>query len=418
MDMTEPQAALWGGSLWDGSLACLFAALDEACRQGFLPRRRDRAGPPERAVSFAGAGEGGKGPPQMELFADPEVPAAGNREEGCGGPGKPAPSQKVFPALRDSGSPSGSFSAALLYGLSVNAFDALVHAWMSELPIEAELLRFAWKVIRAAREEARRKGPPDPPPRPALPVEPAGTPGPAGTGTPAGTAAIYGHAWAALPEARLGAEKAASNRGDPDVRVVLEAAYKVRRETDRLMGLLRFSPCPRGGIPGAAVPSGGADVPAGTAAIHGHAGGSGAPVYIARCSPDHHILPALAEHFTQRFGECPWAIIDEKRNLVLAREPGEEARLFPLHTGHPESSGIFPPGGSPGPGKSPAAGKSAPPDTPAGSGNPEDCGNYFDCFEALWRNYHRSINNPDRNNPALQRQFMPRRYWKYLPELR
>jgi probable DNA metabolism protein len=230
-----------------------------------------------------------------------------------------------------------AWHAALLYELSVEAFDALVHARMSELPIEAEMGRFAGKVISAARQGAEL----------------------------AGAAPEQNPRWAALPEARRGAEQAAVDRSDPDVRGVLEAAYKVRREIDRLRGLLRFRPCPRRGVSGGDNP------------------GPGGPVYVARCSPDHYILPGLAEHFTRRFGECPWAVVDEKRNLILAREPGGEARLFPAHSG----------------GRSP------------------DGGGLEDEVEDLWRNYHRSVNNPDRNNPALQRQFMPRRYWKYLPEL-
>jgi hypothetical protein len=252
----------------------------------------------------------------MELFAV-AAPA--------GGPGFPAPDLRGGP------------SAALLFELSANAFDAVVHAWMSELPLKAEIIRFAGKVIAAARAAAARGE--------------------------AGAVAVQSPGWAARPEARRGAENAAFDRGDPDVRAVLDAARKVERETDRLMGLLRFTPVNR-------------------------RGGAGGPVYVARCSPDHYVLPGLAEYFTRRFGACPWAIIDEKRNLILAREGGGEARLFSA-AGKAGLSGAFCPGGS-GP----------------------------DPFEELWRNYHTSINNPDRNNPVLQRQFMPRRYWKYLPELR
>jgi len=36
---------------------------------------------------------------------------------------------------------------------------------------------------------------------------------------------------------------------------------------------------------------------------------------IARCEPDHLVLPALGPHFRERFGQTPWAIIDEKRRL-------------------------------------------------------------------------------------------------------
>ena len=155
-------------------------------------------------------------------------------------------------------------------------------------------------------------------------------------------------------EARTAATQAAFDRGDPDVLAVLKIAYKVQVEVHRLTGLLRFSP---------------------------EQGGE----YVARCSPDYFILPALAEHFTLRFGETPWAIIDEKRRLCLRREKGGDARLVPLP---PEFS----------------------PSTPAARKHPDDS------WEDLWRLYHKSINNESRNNPRLQRQFIPERYQKYLTE--
>ena len=357
--MTEPEAAQW-----DGSLESLFAVLDEACRTGIVPRRLDLPGPPEGAAFFTGANPPGGEDMQPELFAAPEAQGAPalNRGKGPGGSSFPLPEYTLplFPDLRHSP------SAALLREVSADAFDAVVHAWMSELPIGAEILCFAWTAIAAARREAFRAGPPG---RPGIPAEAAGIPDAAsGPDTP------QTPGWAALPEARRGAEKAASNRGAPETRAVLEAAYKTGREIDRLRGLLRFSPCFPGGDPGGAVPAGGSP---------------GGPVYVARCAPDHHVLPGLADHFTQRFGDCPWAIIDEKRRLVLAGEGGGEARLFPLGAGQSPVS------------RGPAPDYDKPPDY----------------WEALWRNYHRTINNPARNNPALQRQFMPRRYWKYLTEL-
>jgi probable DNA metabolism protein len=196
-----------------------------------------------------------------------------------------------------------------LFELSVNAFDAFAHAWMSELPIEGETVRFGRKVLVAARRER--------------------------------------------PEAeRAAADRAASDRGDPDTRTVLETACKVCREIDRLRGLLRFNPDNEG-------------------------------VYIARCAPDHFILPALCEHFTRRFGDTSWIIIDEKRRLRLCRLNGQV----------PELSGISPPE------------LSRPPAAPSAE------------WEKLWRHYHKTINNESRNNPDLQRQFMPNRYRKYLNEL-
>ena len=185
------------------------------------------------------------------------------------------------------------------FELSADAYYAALHAWMSELPIEAEITRFVKKVSSAGD--------------------------------------------------RTAAARAASDRGDPDVLTVLNAAYKVLGEIHRMTGLLRFNPDPQG-------------------------------VYTARCEPDYFILPGLAEHFTLRFGETPWAIIDLKRSLCLCRQKHGQARLGPVSTASAE-------------------------------------GKAEDTWEDLWRLYHRSINNEARNNPGLQRQFMPERYHKYLPEM-
>jgi len=149
------------------------------------------------------------------------------------------------------------------------------------------------------------------------------------------------------------AKRAAKDRGDSDVLTVLKEAAKVTHEIHRLTGLLRFSP--------------------------------EGEVYTARCAPDNFILPALAEHFTLRFGETPWAIIDEKRKLCLRKSNGSEAVLLPSSSGLP----------------GPVAEKAR-----------------TDTWEDLWRLYHKSINNESRKNPHLQRQFMPERYQKYLTELK
>ena len=158
---------------------------------------------------------------------------------------------------------------------------------------------------------------------------------------------------------RTSAARTAFDRGDQDVITVLGAAYKVQREIHRLLGLLRFT-----------LNSGG--------------------IYTARCAPDHYILPAMAEHFTLRFGETPWAIIDEKRNICLIKNKNEEVQLMNIpacFAANNEQSGAT--GGCTG----------------------------SDAWEDLWRLYHKSVNNEARKNLTLQRQFMPVRYQKYLTEL-
>jgi hypothetical protein len=280
--------------LYDGTLGELFTLLAGICRGAPLPDRVRRmnsaAGPPEQPELFGAIPGPGK---SADPALDYALPASGNWEQ--------------YPPI-----------AAEFFEISADACDAFLHAWLSELPIEADLLRFAWKVIAASRDTAR-----------------------------AGSQ----NAGRDSPRARRAAESAAADRGDPVVRVVREAAYKVRHEVHRLLGLLRFNPNRRG-------------------------------IYTARCAPDYGILPLLGEHFFRRFGKSPWAVIDEKRGRCILCPCGDEPRLLSVEEA-----------------------------LPLIRDDPET-----DPWEALWKNYHRSINNESRTNPRLQRQFMPQRYWKYLPE--
>ena len=152
--------------------------------------------------------------------------------------------------------------------------------------------------------------------------------------------------------AREACNTAAKDRGDPYALAILVTAAKVQSEVHLLTGLLRFNPDENG-------------------------------VYIARCAPDYFILPALADHFTLRFGETPWSIIDENRNLCLFKENGREAVISYVKNAAQAVSG-----------------------------------DNDDPWEGLWQLYHRSINNKARSNPRLQQQFMPKRYQKYLPEFK
>jgi len=212
--------------------------------------------------------------------------------------------------------------AGRLFELSANAFSAIIHARASELPIAAQIARFGEKVLAAADA--------------------------AGMSANAAAPAARGRAESAM---RRAAELAAEDRGDRDACAVHEAAHKARHEICRLRGLLRFAP-----------------------------GEGGA--YVALCSPDHFVLPALGGHFKKRFGGAPWAIIDEKRRLRLSHAPKRPLELFRI--------GEIP---------------EAPGEAQGGK------------WESLWRQYHKAVSNEDRRNPELQRQFLPQRYWKHLTEM-
>jgi len=211
------------------------------------------------------------------------------------------------------------------YELSVDAFGAIVYAWMSELPVTGQIIRFGKKILASQNTAIKT-------------IEPS-------------------QRGKIETMQRKAARIAATDRGDPAVQTVREAAYKVWHETNRLMGLLRFCPDEKG-------------------------------VYTAQCEPDHFVLPALGPHFMERFGETPWAVIDNTRRISLGCE-----------TGQPGASGghlVF----------SANAGTAS----SFGKGQTGE-------WENLWKHYHKTINNESRNNPDLQKRFMPARYWKYLTEL-
>ncbi|MCL2706353.1 MAG: TIGR03915 family putative DNA repair protein [Spirochaetaceae bacterium] len=216
-----------------------------------------------------------------------------------------------------------SFSGQEIIKYSGKAYKDILYAWMSELPIEREIIHFAWKIVSAGRMQEIENNNCDYSPK----------------------------------NKGSSAEKARCDLADTNIKIVMNAASKARKESHFLMGVLRFS-----------------------------IGSNN--VAIARCTPDHFILPALAHHFTLRFGNSFWAIIDEKRNISLMHSKSEPAKLTIFDPGHPwfiEESDF----------------------------NKES----FDDWEKMWKNYHTSINIENRNNPNLQRRFIPVRYWKYLPEL-
>jgi probable DNA metabolism protein len=338
-------------AVYDGTLEGLFALLDRLWA-GALPEERW----PRRVRRQVYPGGPAPGTPQTGLFD--AAPAGG----GCAvpAPGGFLPSLSPPGLLPDPAALDGA--AGVLFQVSADAYDSLVYAWMSGFPIEGEALRYALRVLAAAKEAV-------------LAIKPGGPAAPA-CGSCYSASASGGLrvcpfpgdtvSWYSRGEAREGATRAARNRGHNDCRAVLTAAGKVAHEISRFMGFLRFKPDSRGR-------------------------------YAARCFPDHFILPALEPHFSRRFGDTPWAVIDEKRGLALVAE-GEPRIIFA--------------------GKSPPLWKDAgrgplPPGVPCYDA---PCRGGYDAWEKLWRSYHRIITIENRRNPSLQRQFVPLRYREYLTE--
>jgi probable DNA metabolism protein len=103
----------------------------------------------------------------------------------------------------------------------------------------------------------------------------------------------------------------------------------------------------------------------------------------APIEPDANVLAALLPHFARRFGPEDFALVDLRRRLAIARRGGRF-----------ES----------------AVGEAALAFLPSGAGVGDEAA-------LLWRRYFKAAENPSRRNPELQRRLMPRRYWKYLPEM-
>ena len=98
--------------------------------------------------------------------------------------------------------------------------------------------------------------------------------------------------------------------------------------------------------------------------------------------PDNNILELISPHFERRFSNEYWIIHDVKRNIasVYNKVSWEITEMN------------------------------------------EDIYNslkvYNDEFEDLWKNYFVSTAIKERSNARLQKQFMPKRYWKNLTELK
>jgi len=103
-------------------------------------------------------------------------------------------------------------------------------------------------------------------------------------------------------------------------------------------------------------------------------------VYYAPVRPDNNLVELLAPHFAERLSDQNWIIHDVRRNVAaLFNKKDWLVSDFTLD------------------------------ELPAAASVEMD-------YQKLWKEFFNTIAIPSRNNPRLQRQFMPRRYWKYLTE--
>jgi probable DNA metabolism protein len=148
---------------------------------------------------------------------------------------------------------------------------------------------------------------------------------------------------------------------DPDVIFVHRHARKVSLEIHRFKGLLRFQEFRSGR-------------------------------FVALHEPDYDITLPLAFHFRRRLASLRWIILDCRRQQAATWD-GQR-----LNAEHPDGDLLT------GALLEHCLADDEPSEAEARS-------------RVLWKTFHRTVAIENRINPALQRQFMPARYWKHLTEM-
>lgn len=111
-------------------------------------------------------------------------------------------------------------------------------------------------------------------------------------------------------------------------------------------------------------------------------------IFFASVEPEHNALPIVIPHFTDRFSDQKWIIYDVARHYgyYYNLETAEEITLENdehLLSGKLSEELIA----------------------------PDEM-----MFQEMWKGYFNAMTIKERINPRLQRQHMPKRFWKYLTE--
>lgn len=147
---------------------------------------------------------------------------------------------------------------------------------------------------------------------------------------------------------------------DEHVHQVLQTARKVSHEIHLFTGFVRFQT----GVDG---------------------------ISYAVIEPDYNIVEQLADHFQERFPSMPWLIVDGKRKVGIHYD-GTQVLTVHFSEGLPQMTADH-----------------ALPDQALDPAEPR--------YKAMWKTYWHAINIPERKNLRLQARLLPRKYWKYLPEV-
>ena len=159
-----------------------------------------------------------------------------------------------------------------------------------------------------------------------------------------------------IQKALLAEKSIETNFADADVLELSKIYKKVTREEERIRQFVRFQKTADG-------------------------------MFFAVMNPAYNVLPLTARFFQTRYADQQWVIYDLKRKFGLFYD------LNTVETVYFDELAID-----------------------AGRISVEKLDECELLFQDLWRDYLKAITIQERRNLKLQRQFMPKRFWKYLIE--
>lgn len=112
-------------------------------------------------------------------------------------------------------------------------------------------------------------------------------------------------------------------------------------------------------------------------------------IYFAAFEPLYNVMPFTINHFKDRFADQKWIIYDMKRQYGFYYDMNEVIRIEIKNSRINHSSSKL---------------------------DDKLLNIEEDFFRKLWKNYFDTINIKERKNLKVHMQFLPKRFWKYLPE--
>lgn len=108
--------------------------------------------------------------------------------------------------------------------------------------------------------------------------------------------------------------------------------------------------------------------------------------WFAKINPKDNVIPLIMDHFVERFNIQPFIIYDENHNFAGFYDGNQWTLIKPENTDELKN---------------------------LKGENEEEA-----VIQDAWRRFYKALSVDERYNPELRRQFMPKRFWKNLTEMR